>query len=149
MDCPSASNGFQADHARLLTESYHALLGRPLFDGTAKDLYHAPIVVLSHTTDADPILNYGNLAAQRLWQLSWDELTALPSRQTAEPMEQAQRDAMFAQMRSKGFIENYHGIRIGSTGQRFEIKNAIIWTLHDNSGQKRGEAACFRDVTLL
>ena len=149
MDCPSASNGFQADHARLLTESFHALLGRPLFDGTAKDLYHAPMVVLSHTTDADPILNYGNLAAQRLWQLSWDELTALPSRQTAEPMEQAQRDAMFAQMRSKGFIEDYRGIRIGSTGQRFEIKNAIIWTLHDNNGQKRGEAACFRDVTFF
>ena len=116
---------------------------------SAKDLYHANFPILSHNTAADPILTYGNLAAQNLWELQWEELTALPSRLTAEPAHRDTRDAMFAEMRSKGFIENYSGVRISASGKRFEIRNAVIWSLMDNQGQKVGEAAMFQDYEFL
>lgn len=147
---PSPGNGFQADHARLLLASFARVTGRPLLDGAdPRALYHAPFPILSHNTAADPVLTYGNLAAQKLWEMGWDALTALPSRLTAEPAERDQRDAMFAEMRAKGFIENYAGIRVSATGKRFEIRNAIIWPLIDEGGLKVGEAATFRDYQFL
>jgi hypothetical protein len=149
MQEPSAANQFQSAHARLLTDSFQRLLNRPLFLGDAQALYHAPFPILSHSTADDPILTYGNLAALKLWEMSWDALTQLPSRLTAEPMERGQRDAMFAQMRQHGFIENYAGVRVSATGRRFEIQNAVIWTLTDENGVKMGEAASFQDVVFL
>ncbi|MEJ2035854.1 MAG: MEKHLA domain-containing protein [Maritimibacter sp.] len=150
MQAPAPENAFQAAHAGLIMESFARLLGRPLLaDADAKALYHADLIVLSHDGADDPVLTYGNLAAQRLWEMSWEALTALPSRLTAEPTEQALRDAMFAQMREKGFIEDYAGIRISATGKRFEIRNAVIWPLLDEDGGKHGEAACFADYAFL
>jgi hypothetical protein len=150
MQEPCRENGYQAAHASLLAESFRTLLRRALNDpADAKALYHAPFPVLSHNTAADPVLTYGNLAAQQLWEMGWDALTALPSRLTAEPAERAQRDAMFAEMRDKGFIENYAGIRISASGKRFEIRNAIIWPLHGPDGTKLGEAATFQDYHFL
>lgn len=150
MQEPDKRNGYQAAHASLLMSSFETLLGRPLIEmSDAQALYHAPFPVLSHNTAADPVLTYGNLAAQQLWEMGWDALTALPSRLTAEPAERAQRDAMFAEMRDKGFIENYAGIRISATGKRFEIRNAIIWPLHGSDGTKLGEAATFREYRFL
>ncbi|SLN43683.1 MEKHLA domain protein [Falsiruegeria litorea R37] len=147
---PSRINNYQPDHARLLMESFQGVAGRSLLEGAdAKALYHAPFPILSHNTAADPVLTYGNLAAQELWEIGWDDLTALPSRLTAEPAERGQRDAMFAEMRAKGFIENYAGIRVSATGKRFEIRNAIIWPLIDAAGIKVGEAAAFRDYRFL
>ncbi|MBO9453214.1 MEKHLA domain-containing protein [Tropicibacter sp. R16_0] len=147
---PAPGNGFQADHATLLMASFARVTGRPLLDGAnPRALYHAPFPILSHNTAEDPVLTYGNLAAQQLWEMGWDQLTALPSRLTAEPAERGQRDAMFAEMRAKGFIENYAGIRVSATGKRFEIRNAIIWPLLTEDGTKLGEAATFKDYTFL
>ena len=148
MQIPSPENQFQADHAALMMASYERLLGRPLAEN-AKALYHCDAVVLSHDGAADPVLTYGNLAGQRLWEMGWDQLTALPSRLTAEPAHQAQRDAMFDEMRRKGFIENYNGVRISASGRRFEIRNAVIWPLVDAAGVKKGEAATFTEWQYL
>lgn len=150
MQEPTVQNGFQANHAALLAESFLGLLQRPLLKEVAAEaLYQAPFPVLSHNGAADPVLTYGNLAAQSLWEMSWDQLTAMPSRLTAEPAHRDQRDAMFAQMRQKGFIENYAGVRISASGRRFEIRNAVIWSLVDDKGVKRGEAAMFQDWHFL
>lgn len=150
MHAPSPQNAYQPAHASLLATTFARLLGRPLHDpDTAQALYHAPFPILSHNTAADPVLTYGNLAAQHLWEMDWQTLTSMPSRRTAEPAERGQRDAMFAEMRQKGFIENYAGIRVSATGRRFEIRNAIIWPLTDATGTKLGEAATFRDVRPL
>ena len=148
MQIPSPKNQFQADHAALMMASYERLLGRPLAE-SAEALYHSDAVVLSHDGAADPVLTYGNLTAQTLWEMGWDQLTTLPSRLTAEPAHRAQRDTMFAEMRAKGFIENYNGIRISASGIRFEIRNAVIWPLLDAAGVKRGEAASFTEWQLL
>jgi len=147
---PSCENQFLSAHCQLLLTSFQRLLERPLLArASTKDLYHAKFPILSHNTAADPILTYGNLAAQNLWEMQWEELTALPSRLTAEPAHRDTRDAMFAEMRSKGFIENYSGVRISASGMRFEIRNAVIWSLLNSQGKKVGEAATFQDFEFL
>ncbi|OBY27049.1 MEKHLA domain-containing protein [Leisingera sp. JC1] len=150
MQAPSPDNGFQAAHAGLLLRSYLQVTGRTLLEGgDAEALYHAPFPVLSHNTAADPVLTYGNLAAQVLWEMGWEQLTSLPSRLTAEPAHRAQREAMFTQMRAKGFIEDYAGVRISASGRRFEIRGAVIWPLLGADGVKLGEAASFRDYGFI
>lgn len=150
MKAPCAENGFQAQHAALLAGSFRRILGRPLFEDTAAEaLYHAPFPILSHDGAEDPVLTYGNLAAQSLWEMGWSRLTSIPSRLTAEPQHRSQRAGMFEQMRAKGFVEDYSGVRISASGKRFEIRNAVIWPLLDESGVKRGEAATFRDYAFL
>lgn len=153
MKAPSAENHYLVAHAHLLQSSFKRLVGRLLIAGDpsdlAKALYHCDAVVLSHDGAADPVLTYGNLAGQRLWEMGWNQLTALPSRLTAEPAHQAQRDAMFDEMRRKGFIENYNGVRISASGRRFEIRNAVIWPLVDAAGVKKGEAATFTEWQYL
>jgi hypothetical protein len=37
-------------------------------------LFNAPFVVLSHNTEAQPILNYANRAGVKFFELSWEEL---------------------------------------------------------------------------
>lgn len=147
---PSIENGFRDDHATLLARSFEAQLGRPLHsDVSGQGLYEAPFVILSHDTSDDPVLTYGNMTAQKLWEMDWDRLTTLPSRLTAELAHRDQREAMFQRMREFGFIEDYSGIRISATCKRFEIRNAVIWTLRDDAGEKVGEAAMFSEHRFL
>src|ERR1700746_200330 len=44
----------------------------------------APFCALAHNTDRDPIFIYGNKAAQACFEYTWDELTSLRSRLSAE-----------------------------------------------------------------
>ncbi len=106
-------------------------------------------MVLSHNSADDPILTYGNLAAQKLWDTDWNTLTRMPSRLTAEPEERAARAALLNSIRNNGFIDNYRGIRISATGNRFYIENAVIWTLTNDMGRTCGQAATFSKVTPL
>lgn len=60
----------------------------------ADALYRAPFVVLSHGTEPDPLFNDANLTAQRLSEMTWAQITAMPSRLSAEPLscEESDRD---------------------------------------------------------
>ena len=146
---PSPSNGFHRQHAKLLCRSYQALTGRQLIDGDitdrqmAEQLYFAPFVVLSHDTAPDPVFNYANRMALELFEISWDEMTALPSRHSAELPNQAERASYLQRVKQKGFIEHYSGIRISKTGKRFRIEKAVVWNLIEPSGIYRGQAARF------
>jgi hypothetical protein len=106
-------------------------------------LYNAPFALLSHGTEADPILNYGNQVVLGLWQTTWEDLTRMPSRLTAEPMEQSERAKLLAQAQNQGYIDGYRGIRIARSGRRFWIENAQIWTVFDQQGEVCGQAAKF------
>ncbi len=59
---------------QLLLDSFRRWTGCELLEraGTAEDqaraLFAAPFVVVSHGTEDDPILNYGNQAALDLWE---------------------------------------------------------------------------------
>jgi hypothetical protein len=146
---PSAENGWLAPHAALLLSSFERLLHRPLVDATlapdarARALYEASFVVLSHGAGSDPTFDYGNLAAQRLFELSWAELGALPSRLSAEPLERDERERLLAEVTRRGFIEDYRGVRVSRTGRRFRIERAVVWNLADDAGSPRGQAATF------
>ena len=138
---------------RVLLDSYEHFLGKPLIPraGMAEDsrtLFLAPFVVVAHGTEDDPLLNYANQSALDLWQLPLEELIGMPSRKTAEPVHRSEREELLRRTREDGFIDDYSGIRIASTGTRFRIHQATVWNLVDE-GQHVGQAAAFSDWTFL
>lgn len=142
-------------HAGDIVRSFRHLVGRDLLPPAAAPanlavmLRDAPFVVLSHGLEADPVLNYGNRAALALWEMDFAELTRMPSRVTAEPMLREERERLLAVAAAKGYIDDYAGVRISSSGRRFRIENAIIWNVQDASGAPRGQAATFDRWTFL
>ena len=106
-------------------------------------IFHAPFVLVSHGTEPDPILNYGNQAALALWEMSWDKLTRTPSRLTAEAPNREERARLLAAVTADGFIDDYSGIRISKTGRRFRISQATVWNLLDERQNYCGQAAMF------
>ena len=149
LDEPCAANGFLGGHAALLAASYLRVTGQPLVDpevpaaDAGRWLYDAPFAVLSHGTGADPLFTYGNRSALGVFELSWPELIALPSRLSAESINQAESARLLARVRDKGFIDDYAGVRISRTGRRFLIRDAIVWNLATESGDYCGQAARF------
>lgn len=149
---PRADNHYLANHIELITRSFQNLLGYSLLpdsENLAERLYYAPFVLLSHNTEADPIFNYANLQGLQLFELSWQQLITLPSRASAEVVNQAAREKLMTQVTAQGFITDYQGVRVSKTGKRFAINNAIVWNLTDSNGVYQGQAACFSDWTVL
>lgn len=144
---PAAGNAFQERHARLLLDSYRSLLRRDLLNAPLPDrgraLYEAPLVVLAHDAGADPSFFYGNLSAQRLFEMEWDELVRLPSRFSAEPVAREERQRLLDLVARQGYIDNYSGVRIAKSGKRFQIQQATVWNLLDGHGNVVGQAAAF------
>lgn len=136
-------------HTQLLLDSYRRWLGRELLssrgspaeDATA--LFEAPFVVVSHGTQPDPILNYGNRTALELWEMDLETLLRTPSRLTAEPVHRDERARLLDRTTRDGFVDDYSGIRITATGRRFRINQAIVWNLIDAEGRPAGQAATF------
>ncbi len=115
----------------------------------AEQIFHAPFVLVSHGTEPDPVLNYGNQAALDLWEMSWAELTRTPSRLTAEAPNREERARLLAAVTARGFIDDYSGIRISKTGRRFRIAQATVWNLLSESGLPCGQAAMFSHWEFL
>jgi MEKHLA domain len=138
-----------------LLDSYRHWIGRELIERIggaefqSRALFELPAVVVSHGTEADPILNYGNRTALDLWELPWEQLVKTPSRLTAEPVNRAEREWMLEQARSRGYIETYRGVRISSSGRRFLVENALIWNVCNSARQQVGQAATFSQWTWL
>jgi hypothetical protein len=78
-----------------------------------------------------------------LWEVTWEQFTATPSRLTAEPDSRPERERMLAQARKQGYYDGYTGVRISSTGRRFMVEQAVIWTVVDLAGSPVGQAATF------
>jgi hypothetical protein len=145
---PAPANDYLAAHAALLIASYARLLGKPLLPhddaiAGARALYEAPFVVVSHDTAPDPVFNYANLAAQRLFELTWDEFVALPSRFSAGPMHRDERRRLLEIVARQGYIDHYAGIRVARSGRQFRIEAATVWNVTDAAGRHAGQAACF------
>lgn len=155
MDYPAEANHFQIEHARLIKKSYRQLLGKELISEASSDeefarlLFHAPFAVLTHDTAADPVFNYGNLKALLLFEFSWQELSGLPSRMSAEAITQSERDKLLVEVKQKGYIDHYQGIRIAKSGKRFLIKNAVVWNLIDSELCYQGQAAFIGEWEFL
>ena len=155
MDYPTEKNSFLVEHVVDMRNSYRQLLLKDLIPDIPSDaqfalqLFYAPFAVVSHDTASDPVFNYANLKALELFELSWEDFTGLPSRLSAEPVNQAERDRLLAEVTEKGYIDHYQGVRISSTGKRFLIRNAVVWNLFDKNQCYKGQAARFDQWTIL
>jgi hypothetical protein len=155
MNEPTFANSYLGEHAELLISSYHQLTGKDLVEKELTDLkkyralYEAPYGVVSHNTEPDPLFNYGNKTALRLFQMEWSAFTNLPSRKSAEPVNRAERERLLARVTKDGFIDDYRGIRISSTGVRFRIEHATVWNVINAKGVYCGQAAVFYNWTAL
>jgi hypothetical protein len=136
-------------HTQILARSFRRWTGRDLLPGSfspvqlSEQMFHAPFVLVSHGTEANPILNYGNRAALTLWEMSGDEFTRTPSSLTAEAPNREERAKLLETVARRGFIDDYSGIRISKSGRRFKIFNATVWNLILENGEPCGQAAMF------
>jgi hypothetical protein len=136
-------------HTGILARSLEHWTGRELVSDASgpveisQAVFEAPFVVVSHGTEPDPVLNYGNQAALRLWEMSWEDLTATPSRFTAEAPNREERARLLEAVHQHGYINDYCGVRISKSGRRFRIERAIVWNLVTAGGALCGQAAMF------
>ncbi len=155
LGAPSAQNRYLGAHAACLLTSFRHWTGKDLIgpslspEAQARELFNAPFAILSHDTAPDPVLNYANQTGLRLFGLNWDELITMPSRLTAQVLEQAERARLLSQVSARGYIDDYRGIRIAKSGRRFLVERATVWNLLDESGGFYGQAATFSEWRFL
>lgn len=140
----------------LLTESHACLLGRPLIEIATSDpealrraLWEAPCVIVAHGTEADPVFFYGNRLALQLFEFDFADFARLPSRYSAEPLAREARAMLLDRVTRLGYVDDYSGVRIASSGKRFLIERATVWNLIDADGRHHGQAATFSTWTPL
>jgi hypothetical protein len=132
-----------------LLDSYAHWVQQELIERTgtplkqAERLFNSTFVVASHGAEDDPVLNYGNQAALDLWAMNWQQFTQTPSRLTAESAKREGRARMLEQVKKQGYIADYSGIRISSTGQRFLADPILIWNICKSDGTVIGQGATF------
>jgi len=135
-------------HVQILLDSFHRWTGSQLVERSgdviedARRVFLAPSVIVSHNTQADPILNFGNQRALDLWEMPLEMLLQTPSRMTAEPMHRDERAQLLKRTTENGYVDDYQGIRIASSGKRFLIEQATVWNLVDED-KLVGQAATF------
>lgn len=146
---PCESNCFHVAHVLIMRESLKRFTGRNLVPAelngpdAARFLFDAPFAVISHSTGSDPIFNYANTKAMELFEMDWNTITSLPSRLSAETMNRDERSRLLKRVSEQGYIDDYSGIRISSSGRRFRIRDAVVWNLIDEQGKPAGQAAMF------
>ena len=147
---PAASNLWHHEWLRLLDSSLRKCSGTAILP--APDASPAQcstvassddLVVVSHDGAEDPVFNYASKAALDLWEMDWETFTSTPSRFSAEPDEREARAELLRRVTEDGYVDDYCGVRISSSGRRFEVRDAYVWNVYD--GETRvGQAALFR-----
>jgi len=115
----------------------------------ANTLYLSPFALVSHGLEAEPVFNFGNQVALRLFGYDWDSFIELPSKYSAQAMLRQERQKLLATVSEQGYIDNYSGIRISASGKRFHIHQATVWNLIKPNGDPLGQAAMFSRWTWL
>ncbi len=152
---PDIPKAFAEKQTRVILDSYRHWTGRELLPPSASEtnltaaLFFAPFIVVTSDSAADPILNYGNEQGLKLWEMSWNQLTRTPGRHTAEAVHREERQKFLDAVQKNGFIDNYSGIRISSSGKRFKIEQATVWNLIGPGDLFLGQAATFSRWVLL
>jgi MEKHLA domain len=150
---PSADNNYHREHVLILLENLNRWTGYDLIkeygfslDDLGAQVFNADFYLLSHNSAADPILTYGNQQVLAQWEVSWEELTNMHSRNTAKPIDRAERASMMERVKADNYISGYHGVRVSKTGNEFTISDGIVWNLFTDSGDFYGQAAWFKEV---
>ena len=141
---------FRTKHAALLRSSLKRCTGldivTPDLDArsAAAAIFYAPWALLSHNADHDPRFTYANRTGLRLFGIPPDELAQHHSSETTLPEDRPERERLLARVRHCGFVNDYSGVRVSTTGVRFMVKNAVVWNMLDAQGRYTGQAAMFR-----
>ena len=147
---PAASNLWHHEWLRLLDSSLRKCSGTAILP--APDASPAQcstvassddLVVVSHDGAEDPVFNYASKAALDLWEMDWETFTSTPSRFSAEPDEREARAELLRRVTEDGYVDDYCGVRISSSGKRFEVRDAYVWNVYDGD-MRVGQAALFR-----
>lgn len=143
-----------ASYSVLLADSYAHWMKQPLLKGCSRQelpdaLFNAPFALVSHGVEADPIFRYANQTALKLWGMTWDEFTVLPSRLSAEPMVAEERQRLLDEATQKGYIDTYEGVRIAKNGSRFLIRDTVLWNVTDDHAVMHGQACVIKRWTFL
>jgi hypothetical protein len=153
---PAASNNYHRDHlaivlANLKRWTAYDLIADYGFDWETlgQQIFDADFYILSQNNAAEPILNYGNDRVLKLWEISWDELTTMHSRDTAKPVERSTRLAIMERVKANNYLSGYNGSRISKTGKEFKILDVTIWNLFTTNGDPYGQAAWFKTIDRL
>lgn len=131
----------------LIVSSFETLVGKPLVgpgDDVIAALWRAPQAILAHGTENDPIFFFANRRALDAFGYDVGSMLRTPSRLSAEAPLRDERQALLDRVSRHGFIDDYSGVRITATGERFTIGQAIVWNLIDAGGALHGQAATFR-----
>lgn len=142
------------ERVRVYLDSYRRFVGRELLpressEADARALFEAPFVAVAHGVEKDPVFGYGNRRALALWEFSWDEFVALPSRFSAEEGAREERERLLAEVRERGFSSGYSGIRATRSGRRFRILDVTVWNLLDADGTRVGQGATYERFEWL
>jgi hypothetical protein len=131
----------------LIAESFARLLHRPLVETHDQDvvaaLWNAPLAIVAHGVEPDPIFFFGNRVALAAFECDVDGFVQMPSRLSAEAPLRQERQRLLDRVVRDGFIDDYAGLRVSATGRRFRIDSAIVWNLVDAQGASQGQAAAF------
>jgi benzoyl-CoA reductase/2-hydroxyglutaryl-CoA dehydratase subunit BcrC/BadD/HgdB len=146
---PQHDNQYFLNHLILLEQSLRKVSNKSFIidnvncEEDAQKVYASSTILLSHNNQPDPVFNYANKSAHSLFEMDWDEFTSLPSKFSAEAVNQQERQKLLDEVSRNGYISNYTGIRIAKSGKRFYIRNALVWNVFDNSDSYIGQAAMF------
>jgi MEKHLA domain len=130
----------------LIAASFERLLGRPLVAPSGDlvaALWNAPLAVVAHGTESDPLFFFASRAALAAFAARLDQFIGMPSRLSAEAIDRAGRQALLDRVSARGFIDDYAGMRVKLTGEHFRIEAATVWNLIDAAGVRHGQAAAF------
>lgn len=155
LSLPSPQNNYYRHHISMMLENLKRWTSEDLIeeygfsvDRLGEQVFNADFYILSHNNAADPILNYGNSRVLQLWEISWEELTNMYSRDTAKPIDRASRSTVMDRVKKYNYISGYEGIRVSKTGTEFKILDVTIWNLFSDNGDPYGQAAWFKSIEI-
>jgi PAS domain-containing protein len=139
----------------LVLSSHQRIVGQSLAedkwasDAEAAEWLYAEALfgLLAHDTSTDPRFVYANRTAQARFGYTWNEITRLPSRLSAVPDAQEDRDTFVRSVTEHGYARGYRGRRVTKTGNLFYIEDVTMWNLVDEGGVRHGQAAVFRSAS--
>lgn len=153
LSLPGIDNNYHTEHISIMLENLKKWTGFDLIeeygfslDTLGEQVFNADFYLLSHDIAPDPILNYGNNRVLKLWEVSWEELTNMHSRDTAKSVDRSARAAIMEQVKAHNYISGYSGLRVSKTGEEFKILDGIVWNLFASNGDFYGQAAWFKSV---
>ncbi|MFY2563354.1 MEKHLA domain-containing protein [Corallococcus terminator] len=140
---------------KLIDASYQRQRGKPLGSGFCPphleqapqearlEWVHtrAPFMLLAQDASEDPVYFYTNASASQHFGYTPEEFLALPSRLSATPEGQDDRNAAVKESLEKGSLIGYGCVRITREGKHFRLRDGELFLLRDKDEARIGMGA--------